>query len=45
MDSKVYCHGSKLGSAKTMLANWTNYLSVPWFPHQDNKRTYLLVLL
>ena len=44
MGSKVYCHGSKLSFAKAMLANWANSLSVPWFLHQDNKRTYLLLL-
>ena len=44
MGSKVYCRGSKLSFAKTMLANWANSLSVPWFPHWDNKRTYLLML-
>lgn len=43
MGSTMYRHGSKLDSAKTMCANWANYLSMPWFFHQDNKRTYLSV--
>lgn len=45
MASGVYCCISKLGSAKIVLADWANALAVPWFLHQDNKRTYLLLLL
>lgn len=45
MGSGVHCRGSKLSSAKTMLENWANCLSVPWFPHCDNKTTYLLMVL
>lgn len=45
MDSKVVdCHGLKLGSTDIMVANWENCL-VPWFPHHNNKSTYLLMLL
>ena len=44
MNSKVYCCGSKLGFDKTMLANWANSLSVPWFLHQDNKNLLIRVV-
>lgn len=44
-DSKVVdCHALKLGSAYIRVANWANCL-VPWFPHHNNKSTYLLMLL
>lgn len=45
MDSEVVdCHGLKLGSAYMMVENWANCV-VPWFPHHNNKSTYLLMLL
>lgn len=43
--SRVDRHGSKLGSAKTMLANLANCFSVPQFLHHDNKTTYRLMVL